>query len=178
MILLKALLHWVRAIDLHVVEAKKSKHWPFVPPNALSSSIGFAASAVLSKFRCRTVRCEEFHARFAAGQMIVSYLVRVQKIVAYNVTRLYTIRLWFWRPYWSFVRCWALQKKLSGCDWRDFAILARTTVMAQSMPKHFDHLELGRPEIGALQSGKHMCFGVWVDAVVMDLFGSILSESF
>ena len=73
MILLKALLHWVRAIDLHVVETKKSKHWPFVPPNALSSSIGFAASAVLSKFRCRTVRCEEFHARFAAGQMIVSY---------------------------------------------------------------------------------------------------------
>jgi len=41
---------------------------------------------------CRTVRCEEFHAR-----------------------------------------CWALQKKLSGCDWRDLAILARTTVMAQSM---------------------------------------------
>ncbi|CAL1173615.1 unnamed protein product [Cladocopium goreaui] len=49
--------------------------------------------------RCRTVRCEEFHAR-----------------------------------------SWVLQQKLNGGEWRDLAILARTTATAQSMANSLQSL--------------------------------------
>ena len=160
MILLKALLHWVRAIDLHVVEAMLKPRNQSIDP--LFFPMPFPHPLVSRPQPCyRNSGVALWDVKnFTPGLQLgkwLCHIIGVQKRVVYNVTRLYTIRLWFWRPYWSFVRCWALQKKLSGCDWRDLAILARTTAIAQSMAETLRSLGAGAP-------------WVWVDAVVMDLF--------